>query len=206
VSGGDADGAARPLATYAAAPYNRGGSLGTSKLRRFAMADETTRPCQQCGASIYTEHLDTGIAGYHAGKLLCPHCLEEAEAKADLSSGGGADGTGDLETIALIDEEEPGAPGKGESQIRSLGSETQVGGAAFDEGGLKRQVRPDTAVATRCRTFHSKLNEGAVAFMNRQINEWTDENPDVSIKFATSTIGVFEGKKADPHIILTVFY
>jgi hypothetical protein len=171
----------------------------------LTMATDATRGCQECGASIYPEHLDTGIAGYHGGKLLCPHCLEEAEATADKAAQNG--GYEDLEVIALADDApDAESSAKGESQIRALGSETQVGGAAFDEAGLHRDLNPASPVATRCRTFHAKLNEGAVAFMNRQINEWTDENPGVSIKFATSTIGVFEGKKADPHLILTVFY
>jgi hypothetical protein len=169
------------------------------------MPDEVQRPCQQCGASIYPEHLDSGIAGYFGGRLLCPHCLEEAEVKADQT--GGEEGDTDLETISLVeDESAERADRKSETHIRALGSETQVGGAMFDEAGLARALNADAPVASRCRTFHAKLNEGAVAFMNRQINEWTDANPDVSIKFATSTIGIFEGKKADPHLILTVFY
>jgi len=169
----------------------------------MTMVDEGTRSCQQCGASIYAEHLDTGIAGYHGGKLLCPHCLEEAEAQADLTSGGAVEE--DVEVISLADEETATSHEKGETQIRSFGSESQVGGT-FDEAGLERRADAKAVTATRCRTFHTKLNEGAVMFMNRQVNEWTDANPDVTIKFATSTIGVFEGKKADPHLILTVFY
>ncbi len=169
------------------------------------MVDDGSRVCQSCGASIYTEHLDTGIAGYHGGKLLCPHCLEEAEAAADVTSGGGGSSPTDLEVISLVDDEPAPRRGKGESQIRSFASESQVG-AAYDDEGLDREVDPRSPTATRCRTFHAKLNEGAVAFMNRQVNEWTDTSPDVTIKFATSTIGVFEGKKADPHLILTVFY
>jgi hypothetical protein len=169
------------------------------------MVEDGARTCQECGASIYTEHLDTGIAGYHTGKLLCPHCLEEAEAAADLSSGGTGSGDDDLEFISLVDEEPAPRREKSATQIRSFGGESQVG-ANYDDAGLDRPPDPASPTATRCRTFHAKLNEGAVSFMNRQVNEWTDANPEVTIKFATSTIGVFEGKKADPHLILTVFY
>jgi len=73
-------------------------------------------------------------------------------------------------------------------------------------GATSATPDPTLPTATRCRTFHSKLNEGAVAFMNDQINTWIDENPDLRIKFATSSIGVFEGKHADPNLILTIFY
>lgn len=169
------------------------------------MSDQDTKICQECGATVYSEHLDTGIAGYQGGKLLCPHCLEEAEARADRDSAGSTGQSyDDLEAIGLVDEE-PASGEKGATQIRSFGSESQVGGS-FDEAGLDRQPDAAATTATRCRTFHAKLNEGAVAFMNRQVNEWADSNPNITIKFATSTIGVFEGKKADPHLILTVFY
>ena len=167
------------------------------------MSDDTARPCQGCGASIYTEHLDTGIAGYFGGKLLCPHCLEEAEAKGDATSG--IKSTEDLEVIALADEEPVSPKGKSETHFKAIGGDAQAS-AVFDDSGLKRPLDPKDPAATRCRTFHAKLNEGAVAFMSRQLNEWTDSSPDVTIKFATSTIGIFEGKKADPHLILTVFY
>ena len=131
--------------------------------------------------------------------------MEEASATADAGSTGSIPAE-DLETIAVVDDDRPDKPGKGETQIRALGSETQVGGGVFDESGLTRPPDPKALTATRSRTFHAKLNEGAVAYMNRQINEWSDGDADVTIKFATSTIGVFEGKKADPHLIVTVFY
>jgi hypothetical protein len=81
-----------------------------------------------------------------------------------------------------------------------------AGLAADDESKFKRRLDPRSPFGTRCRTFHSKLSDGAVSYMNQLVNEWADGNPDVNIKFATSTIGIFEGKHADPHLIMTVFY
>ena len=77
---------------------------------------------------------------------------------------------------------------------------------AVDDSRLTRTLRDTGKGATRCRTFHSKLNENAIAYMNEQINEWVYEYPDVEIKFANTTGGVFEGKHADPNLIITVFY
>ncbi len=167
------------------------------------MAGDGTRVCQGCGATIYSEHLDTGIAGYHGGKLMCPHCLEEAASAADRTASG-AD-TDDLEVISLADEDPAASSKGGGAQIKAFGSESHIG-ATFDDLNVERPLNPDASAATRCRTFHAKLNDGAVAFMNRQVNEWVDSDPNITIKFATSTIGVYEGKKADPHLILTVFY
>ena len=54
--------------------------------------------CQSCGASVYPEHLDSGIARYEDGKLLCAHCVKDFERER---AAGGADKTEVLETIHL---------------------------------------------------------------------------------------------------------
>lgn len=74
------------------------------------------------------------------------------------------------------------------------------------EQQLRRPLLKGSPNATRCRTFHCKLADGPMAYLNEQINEWVDGNDDIEIKFATSTIGVVEGKHVDPHLIVTVFY
>jgi hypothetical protein len=166
------------------------------------MSEEHMRQCEGCGASIYREHLDSGIAGYWQSKLLCAHCLEEHEKSSGAFDDNQAE---DLETIALADEEAVKEPKPAATQVRAK-SETQLGMGAFDESGLGRTLDPALPSATRCRTYHAKLNDGAIAYMNREINEWVDSNAKIRIKFATSTIGVYEGKRADPHLIVTLFY
>ena len=167
------------------------------------MSEEQLRQCEACGASIYREHLDTGIAGYWESQLLCAHCLEDKEKARGASSG--AKDEPDLETISLADDDSGPRNTPAATQVRQM-SETQLGMGSFDTSGLKRPLSPNSPWATRCRTFHAKLNDGAIAYMNREINEWVDKNDDVSIKQATSTIGVYEGKRQDPHIIVTVFF
>ncbi len=170
------------------------------------MPEEHLRQCGGCGASIYREHLDTGIAGYWQGHLLCPYCLQEKE----KASGAFAEPVGvrageDLETIALADEEPEKEAPPSATQYRAK-SETQLGVGTFDDSKLSRPSDPANPYATRCRTFHAKLNDGAVAYLNREINEWVDRDENVRIKFATSTIGIYEEKRSDPHLIVTVFY
>jgi hypothetical protein len=167
------------------------------------MPEEQLRQCEACGASIYREHLDTGIAGYWKSQLLCAHCLQDKEKASGAFNGDG--GGDDLETIALADDEAVKEAKPAATQVRAK-SETQLGMGTFDESGLSRPADPDHAHATRCRTFHAKLNDGAIAYMNREINEWIDGHEGIRIKFATSTIGIYEGKRADPHIIVTLFY
>jgi len=161
------------------------------------------KTCQECGASVYPEHVNSRKAGLWAGKLLCPVCYQKHQSGVEPASKPPQEP--ELESIAMVADSEISSieqPG-----IGSLGGE--VGSAAAGQNpdaNLHRSLAKDANGATRCRTFHAKLNDGAVAFMNNQVNEWCDANEDITIKFATSTIGVFEGKHTDPHLIITIFY
>jgi len=175
------------------------------------MSEKDIESCDSCGASVYPEHLESGKAGVVSGELRCPHCLAEYkkthhtdEERVVGQSTMKAPGEGEeLETVAIIEDDES----RSSHHVRTISSDTLAGGAAaFDDGHFKRPLNSEAFGATRCRTFHAKLNDGAVAYMNNQVNEWSDANTDVTIKYATSTIGVWEGKKADPHLIVTIFY
>ena len=41
------------------------------------MADTQVKSCEECGASVYPEHINAGKAGLWGGKLCCVHCLAE---------------------------------------------------------------------------------------------------------------------------------
>ena len=157
--------------------------------------------CGGCGASIYPEHVESGLAGYRGGKLLCHHC------QAEQGKGGGvADEEPALAPISF-DEPEEERPRKAKAVIKAFAADTQLGAAPlYDDAKYTRPLNELPSGATRCRTFHAKLNDQAVLFMNDQINTWVDQNPSIEIKFATSTIGVYEGKHNDPNLIITVFY
>lgn len=154
--------------------------------------------CESCGATVYKEHIDSGIARYEAGKLMCPHCVNEYERSHDAAVG-----------AAVATEAKVGIVGgevSGTSKINVFGSANLTDVHAWDESGFNRKLDPNAEGGTRCRVFHSKLNQGAIEFMVNAINTWLDESGDIRIKHATSTIGIFEGKHADPNIILTLFY
>jgi len=175
------------------------------------MSEQDIESCDSCGASVYPEHLKSGKAGVVEGSLRCPHCVEEYnkthhadEQRVVGQSSMKAPGEGEqLETVAIVEDNES----RSSSQIRAISSDTLAGAAdAVDDGKFSRPLNSEAFGATRCRTFHAKLNDGAVAYMNNQVNEWADAHADVTIKYATSTIGIWEGKKADPHLIVTIFY
>ncbi len=171
---------------------------------KHGRTEDTTSVCQECGSTVYREHLDSGIARYEDGRLLCAHCVAEFEAKHDGDVGGDA-----FEPIVFEDEESSGTSvSDAMSQSRIHGATTQTLGlaGAWDDSKFRRRLHPDIAGATRCRVFHCKLSEGALDFMVNQINEWLDGDEQIVVKFTNSAIGPFEGKHTEPNLIVTVFY
>lgn len=153
------------------------------------MAVEPTVSCEGCGATIFPEHLRNRLADRWAGKLLCPHCLSEKRAPSVPPP----------PPVALVPEAasaEPAAPARVPSAAPPVSRDPNWRRALGGEAGL----------ATRSRTFHAKLSEAALSHLNLQINEWVDTHSDVQIKFATSSVGVFEGKHSEQHLVITIFY
>ena len=166
------------------------------------MTDDVASICQKCGASVYKAHLDSGIARYEGGNLLCAHCVAEYERDHDALAGADSH---EFEAISLDEgfDEKPAdlSQSKITTSVQTLGI---AGG--WDDSRYKRPLVADKLHATRCRTFHSKLNEASLEFMNNQINEWIDRHHEIVIKFASTTIGMFEGKHTEPNLIVTIFY
>jgi hypothetical protein len=170
---------------------------------------DDVKTCQGCGASIYQEHLDRGMAGFVAGKLLCNVCRKQILGGPPVPSAGPSSVAPSAvdpseETIRLVDDAEvsasvsPGGSMMGDTRV-------PIGRASSDVVLTRALVKGGNA--TRCRTFHAKLSEGALSYMDEQFNEWCDRNPDIEVKFATQTVGAFEGKhSSEQHLILTVFY
>lgn len=172
----------------------------------MAAAADETRSCQECGATVYPEHLDKHTAGSWMGKLLCPHCLQEKKRAADATfAATAAPGPEPLASPISLAPGEAAAEAPTPRAIRTFGG-VPVGRSVESAYQFRRSTLADAALATRCRTFHCKLNDASISMMNQQLNEWVDAHDDVAIKFATSSVGVFEGKHADPNLIVTVFY
>lgn len=155
------------------------------------MSAEPTVNCDGCGATIFPEHLRSRLADRWAGKLLCPHCLNEKK---------GAATTPPPPPVALAPEPPP-LPAETPPTARVSSAPPPA-----REPNWKRSLGGEAGLATRSRTFHAKLSEAALSHLNAQINEWVDGHSDVKIKFATSSIGVFEGKHSEQHLVITIFY
>jgi len=59
--------------------------------------------------------------------------------------------------------------------------------------------------AIHVKTFHSKLTDDALKYMDQCINEWLDAHPQYEVKFVNSTIGTLTGKLKEPHLICQVW-
>ena len=177
---------------------------------------EEVKSCELCSASIYPEHLKKGAADFFAGKLLCPHCLQQKKEIAAVNPAAAYADSGPTQedeplTLLVEDEDEVISTPKSSTQIRSFGGGpsggTSHGAPVPEEDHYRRPLQPESPHATRCRTFHAKLTDASMAHMNQLINEWVDKHPEIEIKFAMNCIGMVEGKSSqDPNIFVTVFY
>ena len=100
--------------------------------------------------------------------------------------------------ISVVDEIDPSAPKKSKP----------FGAAAMDDGHKKEFNRPlnnNGVGATRCRVFHSKIQENPLLHMETMINDWIDES-DIEVKHIGQSIGIMEGKRSEPNLLVTVWY
>jgi hypothetical protein len=108
------------------------------------------------------------------------------------------------EPIKLIDDGEAG------EQSGSLQRKMKIGGAAArgltHKDEFKRPLNNTGKGATRVRTFNAKIAEGPLLHMETVINDWLDSNDDIEVKHVTQTIGVMEGKRAEPNLLVMVWY
>jgi hypothetical protein len=59
--------------------------------------------------------------------------------------------------------------------------------------------------ATRCRLFYAKIAPAPMEYMQKSINDWLDQE-EVEVKFVSQVVGVLEGKRSEPNIIVTIWY
>ena len=106
----------------------------------------------------------------------------------------------ELEPIGLVDELQSDAPAK---SITMVGG---AGGGSVRKNAWKRQTNVTHTGSVRIRTFHGKLSQQGLEYLDNQVNEWLDAHPEVEVKSVTSTVGTFEGKMREPALILNLWY
>ncbi|MFP4053019.1 MAG: hypothetical protein ACLFV7_04050 [Phycisphaerae bacterium] len=101
------------------------------------------------------------------------------------------------EPISLVEMEEDF---ENHSQIKQLGIDRHKEAHKYS-----RPLNLDGTGATRCKIFFAKINPQSLEFIEDQINDWADAN-EVEIKHVTEVVGTMEGKRAEPNIVMTVWY
>ncbi len=117
----------------------------------------------------------------------------------------------DLDPIALVEDTPPtplpGQPaGAASQQPTSKIRAFSVAGTHVSQHQYKRQPNVTGQGATRVRTFHGRLSDEGMAFMDDKINEWIDNHPEIEIKFVTTCIGLYEGKIRDQALVVNIWY
>lgn len=87
----------------------------------------------------------------------------------------------------------------GPSKITAFGRERR------HEETWSRTPNTTGAGAIHVKSFHCKLTEDALAYMDQTINEWLDAHPQYEVKFANSAIGTMTGKLKEPALICQVW-
>lgn len=136
------------------------------------------------------EDLDTPV------ELEADEAATEEEEKAKAEAEKARKEAEALEAIELEADEDSEA---GPSQIRMFGKSKR-----HDEQ-WSREPNVTGQGAIHCRTFHAKLREDALEFMDKQINEWLDAHPEYEVKLVTSSVGELKGKLVEPALFLTVW-
>jgi len=88
-------------------------------------------------------------------------------------------------------------------KIRTL---AKLNDAPEDESGWKRHAQLTGQGATHVKSFHCKLQGGALAHLDEQINAWIESHEECEVKLVTTQVGEWSdnlGKAC--HIIVQVW-
>ena len=74
------------------------------------------------------------------------------------------------------------------------------------EDSWKRSPNLTGNGAIHVKTFHGKLNNESLDFLDQQINEWLDAHPQYEVKLVSSNVGDWTGKTGrEPNLIVQVW-
>lgn len=84
--------------------------------------------------------------------------------------------------------------------------EQRLGTTRKHEESWKRSPNVTGTGAIHVKTFHSKLNDDALAYLDQQVNEWLDAHPQYEVKMVSTKVGEWSGKLGrEPHLIVQVW-
>lgn len=96
----------------------------------------------------------------------------------------------------------PGAAVGTSSKIRAFEQKLTSG---RHEDAWNRTPNATGTGAIHVKSFHCKLTEEALHYLDQQINEWLDAHPQYEVKFVTTSVGDWTGKLKEPNMIVQVW-
>jgi len=81
----------------------------------------------------------------------------------------------------------------------------RLGGARKHEESWKRTPNVTGTGAIHVKSFHCKLANESLEFLDQQVNEWLDAHPQYEVKFVTTAVGEWIGKMKEPNLVVQVW-
>jgi hypothetical protein len=104
------------------------------------------------------------------------------------------------EPLELVSDDKPTTEAP-KSKIHGISSASSLVAHTY-----KRPTHSNKTGSVRMKTFHCRLSEQGVEYLDQSINDWLEGHPDIEVKFTTSTVGMWDGKLKEPALILNVWY
>ena len=111
------------------------------------------------------------------------------------------------DSIALDDEPAPlpgGIAPSSKIKVQGLGLSSGIGAGPATQ--FKRKCNITGTGACRVRSFHGRLSDEGLAFMDGKINEWLDSHPEIEVKTVTTTVGMYDGKIKEEALVVNIWY
>ena len=78
-------------------------------------------------------------------------------------------------------------------------------GARRHEDNWTRTPNTTGTGAIHVKSFHCRLSEEGLAFLDQAINEWLDAHPQYEVKFVQTSIGEWKSKTSEQNLIVQVW-
>jgi hypothetical protein len=84
--------------------------------------------------------------------------------------------------------------------------EQRIGGIKRGEETWKRTPTATGHGAVHVRTFHCKMSEDAMGYLDQQVNDWLDGHPHYEVKHVVTCVGEWQGKLGkEAHLVVQVW-
>lgn len=80
-----------------------------------------------------------------------------------------------------------------------------LGAARKHEDNWKRTPNVTGTGAIHVKSFHCKMGDDSLGYLDQQINEWLDAHPQYEVKFVTTSVGEWQGKIKEPQMVVQIW-